>query len=88
VNESLIILAEECAEVSQAVAKLQRFGMYDPGNIRRLEEELGDVIALMLILSHHNYINDDQVMKRIPIKLEKLKQYSDIKDLDSIIENI
>lgn len=62
--------------------------MYDPGNIRRLEEELGDVIALMLILSHHNYINDDQVMKRIPIKLEKLKQYSDIKDLDSIIENI
>ena len=87
-TESLIILGEECAEVSQVVAKLQRFGLYDPGNIRRLEEELGDVLAMMVILAHHNYIQEDNVMNRISIKLEKLKQYSDIKDLDTIIENL
>jgi len=87
-TESLIILAEECAEVSQVVAKLQRFGLYDRGNIHRLEEEIGDILAMIGILAHHNYINEENVMNRIPIKLEKLKHYSDIKDLDTIIENL
>ena len=87
--ETLIILGEECAEVSQQVAKLQRFGAGKAdGNIRKLEDELGDVIAMMIILDYNGYINSDNIMDRIPIKLEKLKQYSDIEDLDSIIKTL
>lgn len=86
-DESLIILAEECAEVQQVISKILRFGP-EEANIKNLEEEIGDIIAMMTIISHHGIIDSDMVMNRVPIKLKKLKKYSNIKDLDSIIENI
>ena len=52
--ESLIILAEECAEVIQAVSKLQRFGINDAKNIKALENEIGDVFAMLTILDHYD----------------------------------
>jgi len=87
-NEALLILAEECAEVQQAVAKIQRFGEDDVKNIKSLENEIGDVIAMMTILSHQGLINPEKVMKRVPVKLRKLKKWSDIKELDAILENL
>lgn len=86
-NEALIILAEECAEVIQAVSKIQRFGS-DLQHIKELEKEIGDVIAMMTVLSHHSTIDAEKVMRRVPIKLRKLKKYSDIKDLDIIIKSL
>ena len=87
-QESLIVLAEECAEVQQAVSKLLRFGMEDSKNIKQLENEIGDVLAMLSILDYHGYIDSDKVMKRVPIKLRKLKKWSNIKHLDDIIENL
>lgn len=86
--ESLIILAEECAEVIQAVSKLQRFGINDAKNIKALENEIGDVFAMLTILDHYDYLNSDKIIERVPIKLRKLKEYSNIKGLDSIIESL
>jgi NTP pyrophosphatase (non-canonical NTP hydrolase) len=86
--EPLIILAEECAEVVQAVSKLQRFGIDDAKNIKALENEIGDVLAMLAILDHYDYLDSDKIMERVPIKLRKLKKYSNIKGLDSIIENL
>ena len=51
-----MILQEECAEVVVAVSKIGRFGMdnFKPGkpktNREHLEEELGDVLAMIDIL--------------------------------------
>lgn len=86
-NEALIILAEECAEVQQEVSKILRFGP-EESNLKNLEAEIGDVIALMVVLAHQGLINEDNIMRRVPAKLRKLKKWSNIKDLDSIIENI
>lgn len=86
-QEALIILAEECAEVQQAISKIQRFGA-DDKNVRQLENEIGDVLAMIAILGHENAVNDDVILRRVPAKLRKLKKYSDIKDLDSILKNL
>ena len=56
VKEVMDILQEECAEVIQAVSKISRFGIdnFKPGkaktNREHLEEELGDMIAMICIL--------------------------------------
>jgi NTP pyrophosphatase (non-canonical NTP hydrolase) len=86
-SESLIILAEECAEVQQEVSKILRFGP-EEANLKNLEKEIGDVIAMMVVLAYQGIINEDKVMRRVPTKLRKLKKWSDIKDLDAIIENL
>ena len=55
-REVMNILSEECAEVIQAISKCHRFGMDNvkPGkpktNREHLEEELGDLLAMVDIL--------------------------------------
>ena len=59
-KEILLILQEECAEVTQAVSKCFRFGMYKikPNkpmtNIQMLEEEVGDLMAMVELLTDLN----------------------------------
>lgn len=84
-DEILIILAEECAELQQAATKIIRFGSQDISNINQLQDEMGDVLALLSILDFKGVVNSDKIMKRVPVKLKKLKKYSDITELDDII---
>jgi len=86
-NETLLILAEECAEVQQEITKILRFGAEDE-NIKNLEKEIGDVIAMMAILGYEGIIDEDKVMRRVPTKLRKLKKWSNIKHLDDIIKSL
>ena len=88
VKETLTILSEECAEVIQANSKLIRFGPYDEDNIKELEKELGDVMAMVLVLDYYGYIKLDNIQKNIEPKLKKLKKYSKIKNLNKIIKNL
>ncbi len=88
VKETLTILSEECAEVVQASSKLIRFGPYDEDNIAELEKELGDVMAMMMILDYYGYISLSNVQQNIEPKLKKLKKYSKIKNLNKIIKNL
>ena len=88
VKETLTILSEESAEVIQACSKLIRFGPYDEDNIAELEKELGDVMAMMMILDYYGYISLDNVSHNIEPKLKKLKKYSKIKNLNKIIKNL
>lgn len=52
-NELLIILSEECNEVGQRAAKMQRFGINEiqPGqphtNRERLSQEVGDLMGVL-----------------------------------------
>ena len=74
----LPLLAEECAEVIQAVSKIQRFGVNDSADFGSLNGvtlalEVGDLLAVVqaagLDLTNH------KVMEGFRLKLEKLKTY-------------
>lgn len=83
-KEVMDILQEECAEVIQAVSKISRFGIdnYKPGkpktNREHLEEELGDMLAMIDILKEMNVVSwgNMEVAKRA--KIDKLKKWSNI----------
>jgi NTP pyrophosphatase (non-canonical NTP hydrolase) len=83
-KEVMDILQEECAEVIQAVSKISRFGIDNskPGkpktNREHLEEELGDVMAMVTILLDKGIINRVHLDQAEKAKIEKLKQWSNI----------
>jgi NTP pyrophosphatase (non-canonical NTP hydrolase) len=90
VKEVMDILKEECAEVIQAVSKISRFGIdnFKPGkaktNREHLEEELGDMIAMICILEKMGVINQDALELATKAKIQKLKKWSTIKNLEDI----
>jgi NTP pyrophosphatase (non-canonical NTP hydrolase) len=83
-QEIMLILQEECAEVSQAVSKCFRFGMTDcyPGtdttNRDRLEEEIGDLLAMIALLEQAGVITEAGLHIAFNGKIEKLKKWSKI----------
>jgi NTP pyrophosphatase (non-canonical NTP hydrolase) len=83
-RETLLITQEECAEVTQAISKVFRFGMdaqYPAGaptNKQRLEEELGDLQAMIILLGKKNIIDVKTVELAANAKIEKLKIWSNI----------
>ena len=84
INEVMNILSEECAEVIQAVSKINRFGMdnYKPGKLKtnrqHLEEELGDLMAMIDILQEMDVVSYANIEKAAEAKHEKLKKWSTI----------
>jgi NTP pyrophosphatase (non-canonical NTP hydrolase) len=74
-EKTLLILAEECAEVIQICSKILRFGLNDHYNRFRLEQELGDTLAMIKILVRQKIINKEGLQKSLNMKLEKLKTY-------------
>lgn len=84
IKEAMSILQEECAEVIQAVSKINRFGIdnYKPGkpktNREHLEEELGDLLAMIDILQEMGIVSNEYMALAKHAKIEKLKQWSSI----------
>jgi NTP pyrophosphatase (non-canonical NTP hydrolase) len=80
--ETLLILNEECSELSQAISKCFRFGKdgeWDgTTNQRRLEAEIGDVLAMIDILVENGYVSDSTINASRSAKKEKLKVWSGI----------
>ena len=83
-KEVMDILQEECAEVIQAVSKISRFGLDNlkPGkaktNREHLEEELGDLQAMVEILQELDIVSFTNIEKAAEAKREKLKIWSNI----------
>jgi NTP pyrophosphatase (non-canonical NTP hydrolase) len=81
-KEALLILQEECAEVTQAISKVFRFGFDSqwplgaPTNKIKLEEEIGDLLAMIDILVEKGTISDTHVNQARKNKRNKLKQWS------------
>ena len=87
VKEILLITQEECAEVTQAISKVFRFGFDDcwprgedwvPTNKERLEEEVGDLLCMIDIMVEHGIISDEKLNKARIRKRGKLKTWSSI----------
>jgi len=89
-NEVMDITQEECAEVIQAISKIRRFGLDNakPGtnytNREHLEEELGDVLAMIDILQINNIVSWGNLHRAKRAKIEKLKKWSNIPNLENI----
>ena len=84
-REILLIMMEECSEVTQAISKCFRFGteQVKPNksrtNIECLEEEIGDLLALVdLLVSSQIGVTHDGLMEAKQRKFEKLKCWSNI----------
>ena len=84
-REILLILQEECDEVTQAVSKCFRFGPdqmkpHKPmTNIQMLEEELGDLLAMVELITDNNVgitIEGLDIAKKN--KFKKLKKWSNL----------
>jgi phosphoribosyl-ATP pyrophosphohydrolase len=84
INEILTILSEECAEVIQASSKVQRFG--EDENLNELEKELGDLLAMIMLITEKDIVSQNRVWDGMGNKLEKLKKWSNIKGLDAVIK--
>ena len=75
----MAVLQEECAEVIQAVSKINRFGMYGEWqgvtNKQALVTEIGDVLAIIKVLMKETDINitENDLEKAVEAKLKKLE---------------
>jgi NTP pyrophosphatase (non-canonical NTP hydrolase) len=75
----MAVLQEECAEVIQAVSKINRFGMNGEWqgvtNKQSLVTEIGDVLAIIKVLMEETDINitEDDLEVAIRAKLKKLE---------------
>jgi len=85
VKEILLITQEECAEVTQAISKVFRFGLnerwpepIDLTNKERLEEEVGDLLCMIDIMVEQGIISDEKLNKARNNKRQKLKTWSSI----------
>jgi NTP pyrophosphatase (non-canonical NTP hydrolase) len=82
INEILLITQEECAEVTQAISKVFRFGMDDlhkgETNRERLEEEVGDLMCMIDLLIESGIVSESAVMDAKDEKRMKLKKWSNI----------
>jgi NTP pyrophosphatase (non-canonical NTP hydrolase) len=86
-KEILLITQEECAEVTQAISKIFRFGMdakhpaTQKTNKERLEEEVGDLLSMIDIMVKNCIVSDEKINEARKSKVEKLKIWSTIQGL-------
>jgi len=83
-KEIFCITQEECAEVTQAISKIFRFGfdsvhpVTNKSNMQSLEEEVGDLLAMIDIMVERCIVSDDKINAARLAKKEKLKIWSNI----------
>ena len=82
-TERLVILGEECAEVQQVVAKIQRFGLdvfrvKDPiiNNREHLAIEVGDLIGVIKLLVDAGVLNEDELIRHAEAKINKKEKWT------------
>ena len=85
-KELFCILQEECAEVTQAVSKIFRFGIdnqvpdSNKTNRERLEDEIGDLQCMINLLSEFGIVNETNIKLAQDRKRKKLHEWSNIFD--------
>lgn len=83
-KQILLIAQEECAEVTQAISKVFRFGMdceYNgQTNYQRLTEEVGDLLCMLELMIEKNMVDKVAVYKASIQKRNKLERWSNVFD--------
>lgn len=90
VEETLVILQEECAEVIQATSKILRFGFQsryptedNASTKENLEMEVGQLLCMIGILVGQGAINEENMIAAMEHKKIKLKEWSSIFNADT-----
>lgn len=93
-QEILLISAEECAEITQIISKIFRFGLDSrwpassaDDNQAKLESEIGDLTAMIFLMNEKGLIRSHNVEQAARAKIQKLKKWSSI-DLEGIDEKL
>jgi NTP pyrophosphatase (non-canonical NTP hydrolase) len=85
-KQILLIAQEECAEVTQAISKVFRFGIdaeyNDRTNKQRLTEEVGDLFCMIKLMIEKGIVDDMSVHKASIQKRIKLEKWSNVFDED------
>jgi hypothetical protein len=86
-KEVLLIAQEECAEVTQAISKVFRFGIDGSHNERtnreRLTEELGDLHCMIELIVESGLIDRSDLLNASGLKGHKLLKWSNIFDKET-----
>lgn len=81
-KQILLIAQEECAEVTQAISKVFRFGFDSEyngqTNHQRLTEEVGDLLCMIDLMIEKNLLNKDAVDSASLKKRNKLQKWSEV----------
>lgn len=81
--EVMMIAQEECAEVTQAISKVFRFGFdevyQEKTNRQHLEEEIGDLICMFQLMEEKGMIDWSMVSLAATNKRQKLAKWSNVK---------
>jgi hypothetical protein len=83
-NETLVILQEEAAEVIQAISKIHRFGLGNTNpitgesSLETLHKELGDLQCMIDLCIEQSIIKPLRLQHYAQAKREKLKLWSNI----------
>ena len=81
-RQIMLIAQEECAEVTQAISKVFRFGMDAEHNGRtnkdRLTEEVGDLMCMIELMVETNLIDSVEMLQAAANKRKKLETWSTI----------
>lgn len=77
-EELLVITMEECAELSQACAKILRFGTKDPKTLASFKQEMGDVACMLSLFLEYEWITEEELNECILTKAKKLKKWSSL----------
>jgi NTP pyrophosphatase (non-canonical NTP hydrolase) len=87
-KEILLITQEECAEVTQAISKVFRFGIDGSHNERtnreRLTEELGDLHCMIELMVESGLIDRSELFNASGNKRKKLIQWSKIFENENV----
>jgi NTP pyrophosphatase (non-canonical NTP hydrolase) len=90
-SEILLIAQEECAEVTQAISKVFRFGsdhFYNGvSNKAHLSEEVGDLLCMIQLMIDRKLVDADAVECAKKAKLEKLNKWSGIFNVEETTIN-
>ena len=82
-REIMLITQEECAEVTQAISKVFRFGFLSQhngkSNRQHLAEELGDLQCMIDLLVGTGMVTQEELNLAKSAKREKLRNWSNIK---------
>ena len=81
-KEIMLIAQEECAEVTQAISKVFRFGIdgehNNLTNRQRLTEELGDLHCMIELMVESGIIDRKELLNASGAKRNKLLKWSNI----------
>jgi NTP pyrophosphatase (non-canonical NTP hydrolase) len=81
-REVMLIAQEECAEVTQAISKVFRFGMDSSyngfSNKENLTTEVGDLLCMIELMMSKGIVDSMEVLDAKKNKYEKLTKWSNI----------